>query len=93
MDSNKEKTNKMEVSFTLSPGTMEVIQFKADEDKTTLNRALEVIVQQWNCENDDEPISLLDDWGEIQKMIDKLETIKHLSENLSTQLEHELNWD
>ena len=89
----KENQNKTEVNFTLSPRTMEIIQFKADEDKTTLSRALEVIVRQWDCENDNESIGLLDDRDEIQKMIGKLEAIKHLSENLSTQLEHELSWD
>ena len=87
MNSNKEKTNKVEIKLSLDKDTVEFLELEAKKRLLSRTGALETIIQEWRecCNN--ELDGLLNQRDDLKKIVNKVSLIKCLSDDLLDDLE------
>ena len=87
MNSNKERGNKVQVSFWVQSETAALLELQAKKLLLSRTGALETIIREWRecCNN--HPDGLLNERNDLKKVVNKVNLIKCLSDDLLDELE------
>ena len=87
MNSNKEKQNKVQVHYWVTPEARELIYRRANRDGIQKGAALEAIIQEWGENASSGLDGLLNQRDDLKKIVNKVSLIKCLSDDLLDELE------